>query len=319
MTETTEPQPAAKPAKPQVTIYTDGGADPNPGTGGWAAILIDPVGGKSRELSGGEPRTTNNRMELTAAIRALEALKQPCKVRLVTDSQYLRKGVTQWLSGWIARGWKRKDGELQNEDLWRRLSELIREHEIRWDWTKGHAGDRYNERADQLATLAIRAQRGAASSAAPSAGPATEPAEADVFLRVSCSGRNAGWAALVRHKGAEILLSGRQPGASSNQLDLLAAAAALKKVPPGLSVAVHTVSDYLRNGASGWIEGWKKRGWKTQEGKPVLNRDLWQRLEAVMASRRVVWPSLKGRDVPELEAVGERAKEAARGESALEG
>jgi ribonuclease HI len=300
--------------RPQVTIYTDGGADPNPGLGGWAAVLIDPVSGKSRELSGGEPRTTNNRMELTAAIRALEALKQPCKVRLVTDSQYLRKGVTQWLAGWIARGWKRKDGELQNEDLWRRLSELIREHQIQWDWTRGHAGDRYNERADQLATLAIRAQRGPAAKAAAPASPPPPPADADVFLRVSCSGRQAGWAALVRHQGAETVLSGHQPGASSNQLDLQAAAAALEAVPPGASVAVHTVSDYLRNGATAWIEGWKKRGWKTQEGKPVLNRDLWQRLESVLAGRSVAWPSLKGRDVPELESLGATAKAAARGE-----
>jgi ribonuclease HI len=297
---------------PQVTIYTDGGADPNPGTGGWAAILIDPVSDKTRELSGGEPRTTNNRMELTAAIRGLEALKQPCKVRMITDSQYLRKGVTQWLQGWIARGWKRKDGELQNEDLWRRLSELIKEHQISWDWVKGHTGNRWNERADQLATAAIQAQRKGAPSAAPAV--PQEPPAAEVFLRVSCAGRQAGWAALVRHQGSEALLSGRHPGASSNQLDLLAAAAALDTLPRGITVAVHTVSDYLRNGATAWIEGWKKRGWKTQDGKPVLNRDLWQRLEAAAAARRVAWPAIKGRDVPELEALGVTAKDAAREE-----
>jgi ribonuclease HI len=298
---------------PQVTIYTDGGADPNPGTGGWAAILLDPVSGKKRELSGGEPRTTNNRMELTAAIRGLEALKQPCKVRLLTDSQYLKKGVTLWLKGWIANGWKRKDGELQNADLWRRLSELIREHQIQWDWVRGHAGDRWNERADELATAAIRAQKGPPKLKPATPQPAAPP-EADVFLRVSCAGRKAGWAALVRHKGEEAVLSEHRPGASSNQLDLLAAAAALERLPPGTSVAVHTVSDYLRNGAAGWIEGWKRRGWKTQEGKPVLNRDLWQRLDAAMAARQVTWPTVKDRDVPELEALGVTAKEAARGE-----
>jgi len=305
-----EPSPPAQTPLPQVTIYTDGGADPNPGTGGWAAVLIDPLSGKHREISGGEPRTTNNRMELTAAIRALEALKQPCKVRLVTDSLYLRKGVTQWLPGWIARGWRRKDGELQNEDLWRRLSELIRLHEIRWDWTKGHAGDRWNEQADKLATQAIRAQR----ASAPAPGPAGPPPEAEIFLRVSCAGRKAGWAALIRRNGEEAVLSEHRPGASSNQLDLLAATAALEKLPPGTSVAVHTVSDYLRNGATGWLEGWKRRGWKTQEGKPVLHQALWQRLDAAMAARRVTWPAVKGRDVPELEALGATAKEAARGE-----
>ncbi len=306
-------------AMPQVTIYTDGGADPNPGTGGWAAILIDPVSNKTRELSGGEPKTTNNRMELTAAIRGLEALKQPCKVRMITDSQYLRKGVTLWLKGWIANGWKRKDGQLLNVDLWRRLAELIKEHHIKWDWVKGHAGDRWNERADELATAAIKAQRkavaspGLASMLTAPAEPPPPPPDAEIFLRVSCAGRKAGWAALVRHQGSERPLSGCHPGASSNQLDLLAALAALEALPPGIRVAVHAVSDYLRNGASTWIDGWKKRGWKTMEGKPVLHRELWQRLDAALTARRVAWPAVKGRDVPELEALGVTAKAAALG------
>ena len=300
----TEPTPA----HPEVMIYTDGGADPNPGTGGWAAILIDPATAKAKELSGGEPRTTNNRMELTAAIRALEALKQPCRVHLFTDSQYLRKGITQWMPGWIARGWKRKDGELQNEDLWRRLSELVREHEIDWKWVKGHASNRYNNRADQLATEAIRRQRGAAGAPAPEAAPAPD---AEVFLRVSCSGRKGGWAALVRFAGKEALLSGRSASTSANQLDLIGAIAALESLPPGITVAIHTGSDYLRNGATGWLESWKRRGWKTQEGAPVSNRDLWQGMDAAMAARRVFWPPVKGLDLPELEALGKTARAAA--------
>ncbi len=301
------------PPRPEVMIYTDGGADPNPGTGGWAAILIDPATAKAKELSGGEPRTTNNRMELTAAIRALEALKQPCRVHLFTDSQYLRKGITLWLPGWIARGWKRKDGELQNEDLWRRLSELVREHEIDWKWVKGHADNRFNNRADQLATEAIRRQRSAAGAPVPEATPAPD---AEVFLRVSCAGRKGGWAALVRHAGKEGLLSGRSATTSANQMDLIGVIAALESLPPGITVAVHTGSDYLRNGATGWIEGWKRSGWKTQDGSPVYNRDLWQRLDAAMAIRRVVWPSVKGLDVPELEALGKTAR-AAAGEGAV--
>ena len=239
-------------------------------------------------------------MELTAAMRALEALKRPCRVRLYTDSQYLRKGITQWLPGWIARGWRRKDGELQNEDLWRRLAELIQVHDIRWDWIKGHAGNKYNERADQLATLEIRKQRG--GSAAPAPRPATD---AGVFLRVSCSGRKGGWAALVRHAGEEKLLSDRATSMTPNQLDLQGAIAALESLPSGISVAVHTGSDYLRNGATRWIEGWKRRGWKTQEGQPVSNRDLWERLEKAMVARRVVWPDIKGQEVPEMKALKE--------------
>src|SRR5262245_17651225 len=152
---------------PAVEIYTDGGADPNPGPGGWGAVLIDLASGKTRELSGGEPRATNNRMELTAAIRGLEALKTRCRGRMVTDSQYLRRGITEWLAAWEARGWKRKDGELQNVDLWQRLAELTRAHEVRWDWIKGHAGHRWNERADGLATAAIRARAGERAAASP--------------------------------------------------------------------------------------------------------------------------------------------------------
>jgi len=293
---------------PAVTIYTDGGADPNPGLGGWAAILLDPQTGKALELSGGEPRATNNRMELTAAIRGLESLKRRCRVTVFTDSQYLRKGITLWLPGWVARGWKRKDGELQNEDLWRRLYELIKLHDIRWDWIKGHAGNRWNERADELATLEIRKQRG---QGAPIAGPPAEPVDAEVFLRVSCAGKRGGWAALVRRDGVEEVLSAGLSGMTPNQLDLLAAVAALESLPPGISVAVHTGSDYLRNGASRWIEGWRRRGWKTQEGQPVQNRDLWQRLERALAGRRVTWPEVKGRQVAELDVLGTTAKEAA--------
>ncbi|HEY7216305.1 MAG TPA: ribonuclease HI [Thermoanaerobaculia bacterium] len=288
---------------PEVTIYTDGGADPNPGTGGWAAVLIDAASGKAREISGGEPHATNNRMELTAAIRALEALKRPCRVHLFTDSLYLRKGITEWLPDWTARGWRRKTGELQNEDLWRRLAELVERHEVHWDWVRGHAGNKWNERADQLATQEIRRRRSEKR---------TVPApEAEVFLRVSCAGRKGGWAALVRHGGEETVLSGGLSSTTSNQLDLLGAIAALERLPPGTAVAVHTGSDYLRNGATRWLEGWKRRGWKTQEGQPVLNRELWERLEMAMAARRVTWPDVKGREVPELKELGKVAKAAA--------
>ena len=293
-----------EPSLTDVIFYTDGGADPNPGTGGWAAILIDPVSGKARELSGGEPRTTNNRMELTAAIRGLEALKRPCRVHLFTDSLYLRKGITEWLPGWVARGWRRKDGELQNEDLWRRLAELVEQHEVHWEWVKGHAGNRWNDRADELASLEIRKRKGGQALAA------ARP-DAEVFLRVSCAGRKGGWAALVRRDGEETLLSGGCAEATANQLDLLGAAAALESLPPGIFVAVHTGSDYLRNGATRWLDGWKRRGWKTQEGQPVQNRDLWERLEKAMAVRRVIWPDTKGTELPEMKELGKVAKAAA--------
>jgi ribonuclease HI len=151
-----EPQRAApeipEDAEP-VIIYTDGGCDPNPGTGAWATVLA--YKGKVRELTGGEYDTTNNRMEMTAAIRALEALKRPCRIVLHTDSEYLRLGITQWLPGWKRRGWKRKSGEIKNADLWRHLDELASKHQITWKWVPGHAGVPENERCDELANQTI--------------------------------------------------------------------------------------------------------------------------------------------------------------------
>jgi ribonuclease HI len=144
---------------PGVVIFTDGACSGNPGPGGWGAILTH--GGKEKEICGGEADTTNNRMELMAAIQALEALKQPCKVELHTDSQYVRNGVTQWIHSWKARGWKTADKKpVKNEDLWRRLDTARLRHEVDWRWVKGHAGHEMNERADGLARKGLVEARG---------------------------------------------------------------------------------------------------------------------------------------------------------------
>jgi ribonuclease HI len=138
----------------RVTIYTDGACSGNPGPGGWAAVLI--FNGRERELSGGEPLTTNNRMELTAAIKALEALTRPCTVDLYTDSQYLRDGVTSWIKGWKARGWKTADRKpVKNEDLWRALDTARDRHDVAFHWVRGHADDPLNHRVDALAVAAM--------------------------------------------------------------------------------------------------------------------------------------------------------------------
>ena len=136
--------------KRKVAIWTDGACSGNPGPGGWGAILV--YGASQKELSGGEALTTNNRMELSAAIAALEALTRACDVELHTDSQYLRGGVTGWMANWKRNGWRTSDKKpVKNEDLWRRLDEARARHEIDWRWVKGHAGDEMNERADELA------------------------------------------------------------------------------------------------------------------------------------------------------------------------
>ena len=140
------------PARKHVDIHTDGACLGNPGPGGWAALLC--WRGVERELSGGEPATTNNRMELMAAIAALETLKEPCNVVLTTDSQYVRQGITEWMAGWIRRGWKTSGGEaVKNRDLWERLHAAAGRHTVDWRWVKGHAGHPENERVDQLARL----------------------------------------------------------------------------------------------------------------------------------------------------------------------
>ncbi|UJP06157.1 MAG: ribonuclease HI [Nitrosomonas sp.] len=141
-----------------VEIFTDGACKGNPGIGGWGALLR--YGGREREIFGGEKMTTNNRMELLAAIRALEALKRPCKVHLHTDSQYLHRGVNEWLSGWKARDWRTADKKpVKNDDLWKRLDDLTRQHEIEWCWVRGHAGHTDNERADRLANRGVESVR----------------------------------------------------------------------------------------------------------------------------------------------------------------
>ena len=144
---------------PKVVIYTDGACSGNPGPGGWGALLIS--GGHRRDICGGEPDTTNNRMEMMAAIQALEALTKPCPVALHTDSTYVMKGISEWIHGWKARGWRTADKKpVKNEDLWRRLDQARLRHQVDWRWVKGHAGHELNEHADFLAGKGLKEARG---------------------------------------------------------------------------------------------------------------------------------------------------------------
>jgi ribonuclease HI len=151
---------AKEASKKVVDIFTDGACSGNPGPGGWGAVLR--YGEVEKEMSGGEPATTNNRMEMMAAIMAIEAVKRPCEIHLHTDSEYLRQGITTWIHSWKARGWKTADKKpVKNVDLWQRLELAIETHDVHWHWVKGHSGHIENERADELARLAIRQMRDA--------------------------------------------------------------------------------------------------------------------------------------------------------------
>ena len=137
----------------KVIIYTDGSCSGNPGPGGWAAILM--YNGSEKEIYGGEELTTNNRMELVAAIKSLEALKKPCEIEIYTDSQYVKRGVTEYMEGWKRKSWRGANNkEIKNLDLWLKLDQVISQHQINWNWVRGHSGNKYNERVDYLAVKA---------------------------------------------------------------------------------------------------------------------------------------------------------------------
>jgi ribonuclease HI len=272
------------PALPEVVIYTDGACDPNPGPGGWAALLM--FGLHRKTLSGHDRTTTNNRMELQAIIGALQALTQPCQVRLHTDSEYVRKGVTLYLSRWKAKGWRTAGKQtVANRDLWETLDAATQRHQVEWLWVKGHAGDEHNEEVDRLAVSMIPR----------SALPLAEAGAAHLFAGASCLGAAGpgGWAAVVRAGESTRELSGREAETSANRLHLLAVARGLASLPEQATVHVYTPSDYVAQGAESWLKGWARGGWRTKGGQPVKHADVWQAIQQAQAARQVHWHCLK--------------------------
>jgi ribonuclease HI len=287
---------------PAILIYTDGACDPNPGPGGWAAVLR--FGEVEKVLTGAEPCTTNNRMELQAVIAALTALKKPCRVQLHTDSKYVQTGITDYIARWKAKGWQTADKKaVANQDLWRSLDEAIQRHQIEWRWVKGHAGDLLNERVDRLAVSMIPR----------STLPLDDRAAAHVFTGVSCLGQTSqgpgGWAAIVRCGDAAQELGGHEAATSANRLHLLAAQRGLDAAPTNRPVHLYTPSDYVAQGAKQWVKNWAARGWRTKDGQPVKHRELWQAIVAAAQTRTVQWHVLKDEVRP---AESQRAEALAR-------
>jgi ribonuclease HI len=273
-------------SKPHVTIYTDGGCEPNPGVGGWAALLI--FDDRQQELSGGDRDSTNNRMELTAVMSALESLPGPHQIDLYTDSQYVKQGITQWIKNWIKKDWR----DVKNPDLWQQLHAATQRHTIQWHWVKDHAGYEHNERVDQLAMAEIAKLTGRAVSPVKAAAPA-QPVDAASRLYIganySYDDKSGGWGVVIVNGSNQQELSGRERNSSENQLLLIAAAAALEILPAPTTIAVHTASEYLQKGMSQWIKGWIKKGWRTASGEPVKNRELWERLQVAAERHSVQW------------------------------
>ena len=291
-----------------VTIYTDGGADPNPGVGGWAAILR--AGGKEKILTGNEPSTTNNRMELTAAIAALEALRRPSQVELHTDSEYLRRGITEWIDEWQKNDWRRKGKPIPNADLWQSLASLVKIHQIEWHWVRGHSGNRLNERVDLLA-------RNARLAITPAAGVGEESLR--LYVRGTCKG-NPGpgaWAAILEQGEETCQISGSEPSTTNNRMELMAVIGGISLIPAGAETYVVTTSDYVFMGATRWIHGWRRRDWKKRDGRPVSNQDLWKEAGVLMEQHSLHWISGKG-DAEQFEQGLEEAAALARRALALE-
>ena len=306
---------SGKSAPLQADVYTDGACDPNPGPGGWSAIIRLPE--REWVLSGNDPDTTNNRMELQAAAAALallEGLLGGCRVDVHTDSQYLHEGITSWIADWVRHGWRLKNGQpVKNADLWAVLHRLTQVHEVTWDWMPGHSGHPLNERADRLASEARRALSRApgtpdAHHAAADGRPAVE-----ICVKASSQGSagRGGWGAVLRQGEHVSAISGGEPATTANAMLIRGATRALQTLKRPCRVTLYSDADYLVKGASLWIRGWQARGWVTKDGKPVANRAEWEALLEAARPHQVTWLPAQGETLPaDLEWAGRLAVEA---------
>jgi ribonuclease HI len=271
--------PSAK--LPKVAIYTDGSSIPNPGPGGWGAVLLFDKQ-SLKELSGSEANTTNNRMELRAAIEALASLDQPHEVDLYTDSKYLRDGITQWLARWEQKNWRTAAKKpVKNKELWQALAKGIKIHRIHWHWVKGHADNRWNERADALAGAAVHRTKL----------PNGDKHAVHIYTAAAFSktANRGGWGVVLRYKDHYRVLCGSVASTTANRMHLMAALRGLSAVKKSLPIHLYTYSGYLKDGATRWVKAWSQRSWLTKEGKPVSHQDLWKNIDSVSRTFHISW------------------------------
>lgn len=300
--------------KPKVTIFTDGACSGNPGAGGWGALLIYPD--QQQTLSGGSAQTTNNQMELTAAIMALESLEEPHEITLYTDSQYVKNGIESWLANWKRSGWvNSKKDPVANKELWQQLDSARTRHTVQWKWVRGHAGNEYNEQVDQLARREIARLRGKAFEEKPIAKTNTpqDPNAIVIYTSVDIApkAKDGAWAVVIVTPEGQTEAARAMQGTNDYQLALTAVVTALETIPPTGTVTVYTENETVQKGATTWIKNWRKNGWKNSKGEPIAHQALWQRIDAVIADRTVKFAAPPLMQPPHERAV-ELAKKAAQ-------
>ncbi len=266
---------------PQVQVYTDGSCSPNPGRGGWGVVIID-ADEQTRTLKGSEENSTNNRMELTAAIHALQELTEPHCVELFTDSKYVKNGINEWLANWKQRGWITAVGEeVRNRDLWQTLAEEIERHTVSWNWVKGHGSNRWNILADKLAG-SVRQH---------TLLPLDDENAVHIFLAITWRQKKlaGAWAGVMQYRNHYRVIGSVRREGTGNSLHIFSAATALQELKRNIPVHVYTTSGYLKDGAGSWLNQWRNRDWQTREGLAVSNREEWQRLSVLLDRCRVTF------------------------------
>jgi len=254
-------------------IYTDGACSPNPGPGGWGAVIISPDKAV-QEIFGSTQHTTNNRMELRAAIESLKHLPEGCPATIFSDSKYLQQGITLWFEKWLKSNWQTMAGSnVQNKDLWKDLIRAAEKHHITWNWIKGHADNDFNNRADELARKAVPRDPL----------PLTDNNSIHLYTSVSYStlSKKGGWAVILRYREKRKVLSGTVAQTTSNRMHIHGTLAGLTAIRHPLPINIYTFSGYLRDGLSRWLDQWAQHGWLTREGLPVKHDDLWKQLHSL--------------------------------------
>ena len=295
-------------------VYTDGACKGNPGPGGWGSVIVQ--NNLLTTLSGPAEQTTNNRMELIAAIESLGYLPAGAIVHLATDSQYLKNGIESWIKGWKMCGWKTKSGTpVKNVDLWEKLDLLRQSRIVKWYWVKGHDDNEYNNMADKLAVAAIpKSQKSRIANSKGIILPEIPYSKAQqlpletfkqklntealvkVWTDGACSGNPGpgGWGVVFQQGSFACELNGGEPVTTNNRMELTAAIVALEVMPAGCPILLTTDSSYVQKGITNWIANWKRNGWKTSDNKEVKNQDLWRRLDAAKTEHELTWAWVKG-------------------------